>query len=192
MEMYHVTIQGIAPLLIHAFADDFGLDNKVAKKKKGSDHGTPREQAEKALYAEKNGLLYIPSTWIKGSLMDVASEYKLPGSRKSLKSVLGGAVIPLDEKMSFSKKFFKKDIEIDSRPVSIQRANSKIMRHRGRIEIPWKLSCDLQIETSIVPAETVHELLGDAGRRAGIGDFRPSKQGPFGRYQVSNWTKRRN
>ena len=132
MEVYNLTIEGVAPLLIHAFSEDFGEEEKVAKKKKAGDHGTPREQMEKHLYADKDNQVWIPSTWIKGAALSCASEYKLPGSRKSLKSVLGGVLIPLEEKMYFEKKIYKKDVEIDSRPVCIQRSSSRIMRHRGR------------------------------------------------------------
>ena len=81
-------------------------------------------------------------------------------------------------------KYKLKDIEIDSRPVVIQRA--RVMKHRTRIE-KWNLVFSFEIEEDIIPVEDVHEMVVDAGRRSGIGDYRPSKGGPFGRFQVIEW-----
>jgi len=116
----------------------------------------------------------------------ISSDYKLPSSRKSVKSVIGGAVIPLDEKIYFEEKYKVPDCEIDSRPCVIQRA--RLMRHRGRFE-KWTLSIALQIETDILDEDNVHQMIVDAGRRAGIGDFRPQRGGPFGRFRVVSWTR---
>lgn len=103
---------------------------------------------------------------------------------KSLKAVIGGAVILAEDKIYFSEKLSIKDIEIYSCPVVIQRA--RIMRHRAKIE-SWSLGFTLEIDDEIVPVEVINKLLVDAGRRAGIGDFRPQKSGSFGRYVVSKF-----
>lgn len=193
MKTFDFVLKGISPLLINGYSPDFGQDPKVVKKKKNEDFPTPRESMERKIYTDKKGIVWVPSSWISGTIASVASEYKLPGSRKSLKSVIGGAVIPIDEKMYFihKKQLKKKDIEVDSRPVAIQRSSSKVMCHRGRLEPGWKLKGTLQIDSSIVPEKTVLELLNDAGRRAGIGDFRPNRGGPFGRFQVSLWKEQK-
>ena len=98
--------------------------------------------------------------------------------------MIGGAVIPTDEKLPFLEKSKLENIEVDSRPCVIQR--SRIMRHRARLE-HWSFEFSLQIEEEIIPVDTIHEMLTDAGRRAGIGDFRAAKGGPFGRFQITSW-----
>lgn len=183
MKTFTVKIKGISPLLVNRFKeqDEVPVTMKKAGKK---DYGTPREQAEKTAYADDDGKIWVPTSWVKGALATVASDYKLPGSRKSVKSVIGGAVIPCDEKSYFTEQYKIKDVEIDSRPCVVQRA--RIMRHRARLET-WELGLSLEIEESILPTENVHEMLVDAGRRAGLGDYRPSKGGPFGRFQITEW-----
>lgn len=184
MKTVNVKIKGISPLLINRFKEQDEITEAVKKTTK-KDYGTPREQAELTAYSdEKTGLLWIPSSWVIGSIMTVASDYKIPGSRKSVKSVAGGVVIPLDEKVYFADKKKISDIEIDSRPVVIQRA--RIMRHRARLE-EWEISLSLEIDETILPVDSVHQILTDAGRRAGLGDFRPQKGGPFGRFQITSW-----
>ena len=187
MKTVDVTIKGISPLLINRFKEQDEIPVKIQKGKK--DYGTPREQAEKTPYYDpKTKLLWIPSTWVTGSLMTVASDYKLTGTRKSVKSVAGGAVIPCDEKLYFKEKFKVKNIEVDSRPCVVQRA--RIMRHRARLE-KWSVTASLEVDDSILDPTMVHDILCDAGRRAGFGDFRPQKGGPFGRFQVVSFKVRK-
>ena len=187
MKIITVTIKGKSPLLINRFKEQSEV-TEVIKKSGKKDYGTPREQAEATAYCDlkgaKKGKLWIPSSWIVGSIMTVASDYKIPGSRKSVKSVAGGVIVPCDEKIYFKGNPSIKAIEIDSRPVVVQRA--RIMRHRARLE-KWELTLSLEIDETILPVDSVHDILSDAGRRAGLGDFRPQRGGPFGRYQITNW-----
>jgi len=108
----------------------------------------------------------------------------LSGTRKSLKSGSGGAVVPVNEEIYFVEKYKLKNIEVDSRPVVVQRA--RIMRHRARLE-DWTLNFDLEIDETIIPVDQLAEVIADSGRRAGLGDFRPPKGGPFGRFIVTKW-----
>lgn len=186
MKTITVTVEGISALIINRFKEQ---DEVPATSKRGKkDYGSPREQAENTAYCDeprtKKSALWVPSTWVMGSIATVASDYKLPGTRKSVKSVYGGAIIPTEEKLYFVEKHTLKDVEIDSRPVVIQKA--RIMRHRARLE-EWSLSFILELDESIIPIDCLHQLITDAGRRAGYGDYRPPKGGPFGRYILTNW-----
>lgn len=184
MKTFAVEIEGISPLLINRFKEQEEVTQHMKKNGK-KDYGTPREQAEATAYLdESTEACWVPGTWIKGALTSVASDYKLPSSRKSVKSVIGGAVLCSEEKIYFGEGYTRKDIEIDSRPCVVQRA--RIMRHRARFE-KWHLSFHLEIEDSILGAENVHEMLIDSGRRAGIGDFRAARGGPFGRFLITSW-----
>lgn len=202
MKTVHVVIKGSSALLINRFKEQDEVIEAVKKSTK-KDYGTPRAQAEATAYKdEKTGLLWIPSTWISGAIKTVASDYKMPGTRKSVKSVSGGAILPVEEKLYLHKELTLKDLkidsrgpamkgvlvikdlEIDSRPVVIQRA--RIMRHRARLE-EWSVEFHLEIDDEIIPVDNVHQILNDSGKRAGLGDFRPSKGGPFGRFIVTSW-----
>ncbi len=188
MQTIDVTIKGVAPLLINRFKEESEITQTIKKSGK-KDYGTPREQAELTAYADDKGkALWIPTSWLTGTISTVASDYKIPGSRKSVKSVSGGAIIPTEEKVYFNEKYKLKDIEVDSRPVVIQRA--RIMRHRARLE-EWSLSFSFMIDDSILGSDQVHEIFSDAGRRAGLGDFRPPKGGPFGRFSVVSWKEQK-
>lgn len=184
MKVVEVVLKGSSPLLINRFKEN---DEQPATMKKSTkkDYGTPRVQAEATAYVdEKTKLLWIPTSWISGAIKSVASDYKLPGTRKSIKSVSGGAIVPVQEKAYFIEKYKLDQIEVDSRPVVIQRA--RIMRHRARLET-WSVSFKLEVDEEILELRNVHEIISDSGRRSGLGDFRPQKGGPFGRFLVTSW-----
>jgi hypothetical protein len=188
LKTFTVRIEGVSPLLINRFKEQDEIPQTMKKSGK-KDYGTPREQAEATAYCdEETKLCWVPSAWVKGAITTVSSDYKLPSSRKSVKSVIGGSIIPLEEKLYFVEGYKLSDIEVDSRPCVIQR--SRIMRHRSRLE-KWSLEFHLQIEDTILEPDNVHQMLVDCGRRAGIGDFRASKGGPFGRFSVTSWKQLR-
>lgn len=183
MKTIDIEIKGISPLLINRFKENDEVPVAIKKGKK--DYGLPREQAEKTAYVDKKTkLLWVPSSWVSGTIATIASDYKITGSKKSVKSVSGGAVVPCDEKIYFKEKYKLKDIEVDSRPVVVQRA--RIMRHRARLE-KWTMKFSIELDETIIPSDQLHEILSDAGRRAGMGDHRPPKGGPFGRFKIVGW-----
>src|ERR1044072_8974663 len=122
MKTVNVVIKGTAPLLVNRFKEQDEIPQSMRKGGK-RDYGTPREQAESTAYRDDDtGTLWIPTSWIKGAIQSIASDYKLPGTRKSVKSVAGGAIIPTTEKAYFQEKLKLEDIEVDSRPCVVQRA----------------------------------------------------------------------
>lgn len=72
-------------------------------------------------------------------------------------------------------------IFVDYRSVKIQKA--RIMRTRVRIPVGWECQCSFYIDTSIIDVKTVFNILCDAGRRVGTGDYRPK----FGKFIPKSW-----
>jgi hypothetical protein len=60
------------------------------------------------------------------------------------------------------------------------------MRHRPKVE-EWQASIPMEIDTGVLPVATIHQLLEEGGRRIGVGDYRPEKTGPYGRFSVISW-----
>jgi hypothetical protein len=85
--------------------------------------------------------------------------------------------------------FGTKDFEVDSRPVVVPATGGRIMCHRPRLD-SWKLKGTAEIDDEMFSADLVRALFDDAGRKIGIGDFRPQRRGPFGRFNVTLWKPR--
>jgi hypothetical protein len=45
----------------------------------------------------------------------------------------------------------------------------------------------LIVDEDEMPIETLKEIFDVAGRSVGIGDFRPAKGGPFGRFMITRF-----
>lgn len=68
-------------------------------------------------------------------------------------------------------------------PVVINR--SRVLATRAMFDVPW--SCEFEVETDpeLVDAGQLDRWLDIAGRRIGLGDWRPEKSGQYGRFEAS-------
>ena len=66
---------------------------------------------------------------------------------------------------------------------------------RARPVVPqWKLSFKIEVDRELMEnslqgtstLELLTRVLSDAGKKQGIGDYRPQKGGSFGRFEVTN------
>lgn len=190
MKSFNVTIEGVSSLLQHRFSEEAEGDSGKATRTVLVSRGTPREQAEKNAYRYPDGSLYHPGASIARLLREAAANHKMTGTRKSAKAVVPAAVIVLDDALPLHEPGGKKkalsSFEVDSRPVVIPATKGRVMRHRPRLD-KWAATFTIQIDESLLPAEFVHQVLEEGGRRLGIGDFRPEKGGPFGRFAITKW-----
>lgn len=60
------------------------------------------------------------------------------------------------------------------------------MAHRPRVDA-WRCSFTLDVDTSMFTVNLIRAVVDDAGKKIGLGDFRPARKGPFGRFVVVGW-----
>ena len=180
--LINVTIEGISPLLMHKM-NDAALEDGAKTALRGEKLGR-RETAEQVAYKLPDGTLYIPYEWVVGAMTEAGRNIKLGKKQISTasSSLVPAAIHPTETEFSLGTKHF----EVDTRPVKIPATGGRVLRHRPRLD-KWKTSFTLDVEDDIFAAQTVRQLLDDAGKRIGIGDFRPAKRGPFGRFVVTAW-----
>lgn len=194
-EVYMAHIEGVTPLLSNRF--DESQENEQDQRAVRVARGTPREQAEKASYRftrspgeNEDAPLYHPAMAILRLLRESGRNYKQRGNRQSYKSLIPGAVAVLDDVLFLLDADGNRirQFEVDSRPVVILATKGRIMRHRPKF-FEWEMAFSLEIDTTLIAPEFVHQLLSEGGKRLGIGDFRPEKGGSFGRFILTNWKK---
>ena len=195
MQTFNVEIKGITALLQHKFVDPGANepDTKEAPTRKVllADM-TPREQAEMVM--NKNGKgFFFPGSAIARLLREAGGGHKLKGTRKSVKYIVPAAVIVNEDEIIIcnGKGKAAKGFEVDSRPVVIPATKGRIMRHRPRFD-EWSAGFSLEIDETVLPPDLIHTLLEEGGKRQGIGDYRPEKGGPFGRFQIVRWQEQKN
>lgn len=78
------------------------------------------------------------------------------------------------------------DWSIDTRAVRIPSTGGRILRHRP-IFHDWKLEFTLDLDTELLSEKLLRQIVDAAGKRIGLGDFRPDCLGPYGRFVVNSW-----
>jgi hypothetical protein len=180
-----VTIQGISPLLMNRFTEEneIKVTNGMSSVQLG-DKGTPREQADRKAYKDKKGNLYIPGQNIYAALISAGRFHKVGKSKVTTQktSLIPAGIFILDTVIPLGTKQY----EIDSRSVVIPSTGGRIMCHRPRLD-EWAAKFNLDIDTEMFNEKFVRQIVDDAGKKVGIGDFRPERKGVFGRFVVKEW-----
>jgi hypothetical protein len=182
-----VTIQGVSPLLMNRFteASEVAVSGGTSVNFRG-DRGTPRQQAEAKRYADAAGNLYIPGPNVFAAIIAAGAFHKAGKSKVTTqKTSLVPAGVQVEELVC---PMSQKDWEVDSRSVVIPATGGRIMCHRPRVD-RWECSFTLSIDTTVFGENLVRALVDDAGKKIGLGDYRPARKGPFGRFVVKEWSQ---
>ena len=185
MKSFRLGIQGIAPLLLHKYSVNAEQEVQSNTRRVHLRQMLPRDAAEAVAYRLPDGQLYLPSEALHRSIAEAAAEFKQRGMRKSLKYIVPAAVTIADSVLTFKPKI--KDFEVDARPVVIPATKGRVMRYRPRLE-QWAIETQLDVDDEILDPDTCLAIIEVAGRRQGVGDYRPARMGPFGRFAVVDWT----
>ena len=179
MRNIEVEVTGISPLLQHRYPlEDSGSQSTVRNKKQKTD------DVEKSLYRLPDGTIYQPSIHFISSMKKAGSRFQIPGQGKATyRNLIGsGAVLISPDAIPHDKQSF----EIDIRPVVIKSTKGRIPRRRPIFK-NWSLKFIIEYDEEDISSETIKEILDYAGRRVGVGDFRPENGGPFGRFMVTKF-----
>lgn len=169
-----VTIEGISALIMHAFRPQ----------PMGFEKMSPGDQAELAAYRiTGTNELYVPGINIQRCLV-AASTYSKGKGRSSLQKPVAACVMVSPEYCGLATTQF----EIDSRPVVNPVTKGRIIRHRPRLD-RWSVTIEIEYDPTLLTAVQLRQVVDDAGSRVGLGDFRPERKGPFGRFQVTHWVE---
>jgi len=180
MEKIEIEIKGETPYLMHAFPMT-KADEKETKRPGISDY---TKEVEESLYRLPDGKIYVPSTQIQGSLIEAGKNFQIPGKKKSTYSgLIGGLLIITPDAIIINPQEFV----IDRRSVVVPATRGRVIRERPKFN-NWSLKFNIEnLEEDGIPNTTVKKILDYAGSYIGIGDFRPKKKGPFGRFIVTKF-----
>ena len=184
--LIHIVIAGTTPLLMNKFTDEAAMQATSATRLSTAGHrGSPQEQAEKKIYLGLEGNPMIPQPNLFRCLIDAGAYFKANRSKiTTQKSSLlpacvdiSGAEIPLSHVAPW---------RVDTRAVRIPATGGRILCHRPCFE-DWSLAFDAEIDTDMIQPGLFREIVDCAGKRIGLGDFRPATKGPFGKFVVTLW-----
>jgi hypothetical protein len=181
-----VTIEGISPLLFCRFTDE--AQEKASRGSGASQVGerkAPADQARDFLYADEAGEPIMPSPMLLACITAGGSFFKAGKSKVTTqKSSLIPACVFLTDVYYPLKS--NAGWKIDTRPVRIPATGGRILCHRPCFD-DWRVDFEIELDTEIMSGKLLREIVDAAGKRCGIGAFRPSCKGPFGRFVVTHW-----
>ncbi len=171
------TITGTSSLLFHAWSvESIEAKSKAAKGSKGK----TTDDLESYVFRNEKKEICIPGRYLRGAIINAARFRQDPRSpRKSASDLYKAGVIAVDELVSLGKTSWD---YIDQQRVTVQR--SGITRRRPAMNAGWKATFLIEvIIAEYIPPQVLNEVIQNAGRLVGIGDFRPT----YGRFSVTNF-----
>lgn len=171
----NVSITGLRPLLQNAFTSD----TNSSPGKKGQTYDD-QEEAEKRLIKDSEGTICQPSTHIEGALVKSGVEFKFQG-KKTYKDIIKAGILVEPYLIPHSNTQWV----IDKQRVVVNRAG--ILRCRPRFD-SWALDFTILVHEERIQSQILKNILSNAGRFHGIGDFRPK----FGLFEVSSFEVQEN
>ncbi len=186
MKEIDITVSGITPLLCNNFTDEAQISaSKPGRISMVGDKGSPREQAAQKLYIGNDGNPIIPQPNLFRCIIDAGKYFKSGKSKVTTQKSsmipacvdIDGVEIPIHHKEPW---------EVDTRAVRIPATGGRILCHRPKFN-DWHLSFTVNLDDSFLSPEFLREIMDAAGKRIGLGDFRPDCKGPFGKFVITHW-----
>jgi hypothetical protein len=186
MKEIRIKITGTTPLICNKFTDEnqMSASNSTRTSTIG-DKGSPREQAEKKLYIGLDGAPMIPQPNIFRAIIDGGKFFK---AGKSKVTTVKSSLIPACAEIEGVEIPIKSNEgwEIDTRAVRIPSTGGRILSHRPKFN-DWELEFTAHLDEEVMSSALLREIIDAAGKRIGLGDFRPDCKGPFGKFVVTHW-----
>jgi len=179
------TCEGISPYLMNPATDEL-LDQLRGRvpKIKNKDRPVEDEAADK-LCTGPDGRIGISAVNLLSCMIIAGRKVKNGKSQISTASTT-----TLTGLLSIEQYFlaFNGDPEwaVDKRRGVNPRGGEMVCLIRPRFD-EWSFDVSFLVDEAEINPTVVREVLRVAGKFVGLGDFRPAKRGPFGRFRVVNW-----
>ena len=169
-----ITIEGSADLLFHRWNCE-----AVAEKSKAAKNSAAKksDNIESYVYRNDAGEICLPGEYLQQAIIHSAKFKQDPRSpRKSAMDLYKAGVVCLTTLASLGSKEWD---YLDTRRVMVQRAG--VNRVRPAMHAGWKATFDFQVLVpEYIDRNSLREVVEQAGRLIGLGDFRPT----YGRFGI--------
>lgn len=183
-----VKIEGITPLICNRFSDEAAMKaSNGSSAVYGGNRGTPLEIATTKLYLDNEGKYCIPQPNLLRCIVDGGSFHKAGKKQVTTKesSILYAC---LDIRGVSIKIEHRQPWRVDTRPIVIPSTKGRVLAHRPMFD-DWALTFEMELDDKMIDPKFLRSIVDDAGKRIGLGDFRPSRKGPYGKFVMTSWVQ---
>lgn len=181
VETATITVKGLSPLIMHRWSEKARkemLDKQMKKTvKKGAK--SPEEQYEASIYKLDDGKLGFPADAFKKAMIRGAKQLGLKMTDARTCFFVHGQYCTRDDRELVP---ISGDIQPREDMVRLNGATADI-RFRGQV-VGWSADLNISYNSSITSFDQIVNMLHAAGYGVGVGEWRPEKDGTFGRFEV--------
>ena len=148
----------------------------------------PSEAAAKKLYMNDEGKIGIPADNLFACLTEAGRMVKYDGRRSistASSSLLAGLIefeeefLPFNEGAEWKASMMGGNLKQGAQKTAVAIVRPRFPR--------WQLAFMMTVDDRFVKEKIVRQLFDVAGNFVGLGDFRPSCKGRWGRFKVTKW-----
>ena len=176
----HVKIEGMEPGYMQSRVDPHDLI-RAEKKKTGNKSADPRnieEETQHKLFLNKEKIPCIPYEHLYSGLINAAKDFRIGGKgAKSYREVFASSVKVEPALIPINPPTWETDLRVANNFKA-----GRIAVARPKFPGGWTAEFDIIVEDEQITDETVKQVLEHCGSNKGIGSFRPTQGGPFGRF----------
>lgn len=183
MKKYNIKLKSLTPYMQHRMDDLSLADWEKCRKQiierpevsKADSH-----RAEYHSYRNKDDSCYIPAEHIRQSLINAGTymKSKVGARSKSMKTIVAACFIVTPDEILIPDWD-----QIDKRSAVNKNIKGRVMVVRPKWS-NWKIEFILECHESSITKESIAQLFEYAGKFCGIGSYRPTNNGLFGRFEV--------
>ena len=190
---YEIRIEGISPIIMRDGA--LGLNTrspaKVEMAELSRKRGSNRTVADDARLAELDCQI---SLWLMGGSPTIpqgAIRAMIEESARKLKQgpqVREGLIVMESTFHYDTEKYGTTLVDLGKRcqfTVPVRIGQARVLSTRAKFDLPWSCAFKLDTDPEQVDERQLAVWLKIGGRRIGLGDWRPSKSGHFGRFETT-------
>ena len=189
--LFDVRIVGESPLIQHS-VDTMLPGNDIARQIEEVAKRKPRTTSDAALLAEletrgslwlNDGEVQVPTRVLRTAIEEAARKSKQgPAVREGM--------LVIESRFTYDTARYGTTLEELGKSTQFQAVvvvqRQKIVRTRAKFDPPWSVDFVLDCDDGLIDQPRLESWLKIAGQRIGIGDWRPSKSGTFGRFTVES------
>lgn len=183
MKSYSLALKSLSPYMQHRM-DDMSLSEwekcrrQIIERPEVSQADTHR--AEYHCYRNSEGCCYIPAEQLRGSLINAGTymKSKVGARSKSMKTIVAATFMIAPDEI-----LIQDWDAIDKRSAVNKNIKGRVMVIRPKWS-EWEATVTLNCHESSITKETIKQLFDYSGSYVGIGSFRPTNNGLFGRFEV--------
>lgn len=144
------------------------------------------EEATPKLYVDDDGNLGIPSLNLYASLVEAGREVAYKGRSKVSTATSTKLYAFFEIEEEFLLMLDDPEWKVDRRRGVNPNGGEATCLIRPFFP-EWRIEVTVRINQILINEKSVQDLFRIAGTQVGLGDFRPQKRGPFGRFEVAVW-----